>query len=71
MGNLIAATMVATQQLLSSFLVMFDDIPTKHEKKAPQVIPNKCNISPRYGRPTTSLQANTIFEHTRQDDDRA
>jgi hypothetical protein len=42
------------QQLLSSFLVMFDDAPMKYEKK----VAKKRNVSLSYGRPITNLQAN-------------
>jgi hypothetical protein len=68
MRKLIVAAMAATQQLLSSFLIMFDDAPTKYEKKAAKkrlrkLTPYKRNISPRYKRPTTNLQANPILEH--------
>jgi hypothetical protein len=76
MRNLIIAAMVATQQLLSSFLIMFDDVPTKHDKKASkkhlrELTPYKRNVSPRYGKPTTNLQANPILKHILRDDNRA
>ncbi len=49
MCNLIVATMAATQQLFSSFLIIFDDVPTKYKKKAPkkrlrELTPFKHNI---------------------------
>jgi hypothetical protein len=76
MRNLIIAAMAATQQLLSSFLIMFDDVPTKHDKKASkkrlrELTPYKRNVSPRYGKPTTNLQANPILKHILRDDNRA
>jgi hypothetical protein len=76
MRKLIAAAMAATQQLLSSYLVMFDDVPTKFEKKAAkkrlrEFTPYKSNVSPRYGRLTTNLQANPILEHILRDENRA
>jgi hypothetical protein len=33
MRKLIVAAMAAAQQLLSLFLIMFDDVPTTYEKK--------------------------------------
>ncbi len=49
MRNLIVATMAATQQLFSSFLIIFDDVPTKYKKKASkkrlrELTPYKRNI---------------------------
>jgi hypothetical protein len=34
MHNLIVAATAATQQLFSSFLIIFHDVPTKYDKKA-------------------------------------
>jgi len=76
MRKLIITAMAATQQLLSSFLIMFDDVPTKYEKKAAkkrlrELTPYKRNVSQRYGKPTTNLQANPILQHILRDDNRA
>ncbi len=68
MRNLIVAAMTATQQLFSSFLIIFDDVPTKYDKKASkkrlrELTPYKRNVSTRYGKPTTNLQANPILHN--------
>jgi hypothetical protein len=54
---------------------MFDNVPTKYEKKAAnerlrELTPYKRNFSSRYGRPTTNLQTNPILDHILQDDNR-
>jgi hypothetical protein len=55
---------------------MFDDVPTKYEKKVSkkrlrELTPYKRNVSPRYGRATTNLQANPILEHILWNENRA
>ncbi len=58
---ILAATIVATQQLLAVYTVLFDDVSTKWEKRMAkkrkcELTPYKRNISMRYSQPTSALE---------------
>jgi hypothetical protein len=58
---LVAAAAICIHQLLLSFVIIFDDVPTAYEARAAkrrkrELTPYKRNLSMEYGTPTTNLE---------------
>jgi len=58
---LVAAAAICIHQLLESYFIIFDDLPTASEARAAkrhkcELTPYKRNLSVEYGRPTTNLE---------------
>jgi hypothetical protein len=71
----LVATIVATQQLLAAYTVLFDDVPTKWEKRMAkkrkrELTPYKRNVSVRYSRPTSALEPVNMLQHILNDTNR-
>ena len=72
---ILVATIVATQQLLAAYTVLFDDVPTKWEKRMAkkrkrELTPYKRNVSVRYSRPTSALEPVNMLQHILNDTNR-
>ncbi len=69
---LVAAAAICIHQLLLSFVIIFDDVPTAYEAQAAkwhkrELTPYKRNLSMEYGRPTTNLEHIPHLERILQD----
>ena len=69
---LIAAAAICIHQLLVSYYIIFDDVPTASEarvakKRKRELTPYKRNLSVEYGRPTTNLEHIPHLERILQD----
>ncbi len=58
--------LVATQQLLAAYTVLFDDVPTKWEKRMAkkwkhELTPYKRNVSARYSWPISALESISVL----------
>jgi hypothetical protein len=73
---LVAAAAICFHQLLLSFVLLFDDVPTASEARAAkrrrsELTPYKRNLSMEYGTPTTNLEHVPHLEHILQDINRS
>jgi hypothetical protein len=69
---LVAAAAICIHQLLVSYFIIFDDVPTASEARAanrckPELTPYKRNLSVEYGRPATNLEHISHLERILQD----
>jgi hypothetical protein len=69
---LVAAAAICIHQLLVSYFIIFDDVPTASEARAAkrhmyELTPYKRNLSVEYGRPTTNLEHIPHLERILQD----
>jgi len=69
---LVAAAAICIHQLLVSYYIIFDDVPTASEARAAkrrkrELTSYKRNLSVEYGRPTTNLEHIPHLEHILQD----
>jgi hypothetical protein len=69
---LVAAAAICIHQLLLSFVIIFDDVPTAYEARAAkrrkhELTPYKRNLSMVYGTPTTNLEHVPHLERILQD----
>ncbi len=73
---LIVAAVVATQQLLAAYSIIFDDVQTKAERRRAkrqkmELTSYKRNVSVRYQNPTTNLEPIPVLQQVLQDDNRS
>jgi hypothetical protein len=69
---LVAVAAICIHQLLVSYFIIFDDVPTASEARAAkrrkhELTPYKRNLSVEYGRLTTNLEHIPHLEHILQD----
>ena len=69
---LVAVAAICIHQLLLSFVLLFDDVPTSSEARAAkrrrrELTPYKRNLSMEYGTPTTNLEHVPHLERILQD----
>ena len=74
--GVIVTAIVTIQQMLASYNIIFDDVPTKWERKVGkkrkrEVTPYKRNHSVKYSRPATPLEPINVLHQILQDSDRA
>jgi len=72
----VLACVAAVQQLLTSYSILFDDLPTAREKRLVkkrqrELTPYKRNVSARYATPVSLLEPRNCLAEVLQDSDRA